>query len=180
MSELMIRWYQFGCFSPIFRTHGCRLHGNPNADPDKTIAPCEPKQHSCGPNEVWSYGNATQIILEKYIRLRSTMLPYLQELSINVTKYGVPTVRPLFWNFPDDSNAVGINDEYLLGPYLLVAPVTIKGATARMVYFPFGCNWINIFDGSKVAGGQKIVVHAPLDVIPVFRMEGRLDDMFDF
>ena len=174
MSELMIRWYQFGCFSPIFRTHGCRLHGNPNADPDKTIAPCKPAQGSCGPNEVWSYGNATQVILEKYIRLRAAMQPYLQALSFNVSTTGVPTVRPLWWEFPLDTNTIGIDNQYLFGPDLLVAPVTIQGATSRLVYFPQGTNWVNIFDGSTIKGGQELRVSAAIDVIPVYRKEGTL------
>jgi alpha-D-xyloside xylohydrolase len=173
MSELMIRWYQFGCFSPIFRTHGCRA----TKDPDKTIQPCQPKKRSCGPNEVWSYGKETQVVLEKYIQLRHQMKPYIQELSMNVTKYGVPTVRPLWWEFPNDSYAWDINDQYMLGPDLLVSPVTIQNASSRLVYFPLDggddTKWINIFNGSQIIkGGQTLHIDAPLDSIPVFRRQG--------
>ena len=170
MSELMVRWYQFGCFSPIFRTHGCRS----TPDPDTTIAPCEPAQDSCGPNEVWSYGNETQLMLSKYIRLRAKMLPYISELAKNVTKEGVPTVRPLWWEFPTDEECQGINDQYLFGPDLLVAPITIQGATSRTIYFPKDVIWIHIFDGTKIIGGQTLKVNAALDIIPVYRKEGTL------
>ena len=175
MSELMIRWYQFGCFSPIFRTHGCRA----TPDPDTTVSPCEPVQKSCGPNEVWSYGSDTQEILEKYIRLRAKMKPYIQELSINVTNNGVPTARPLWWGFPDDAQCCAINDQYLLGPNLLVAPVTEEGATSREVYFPQGVKWIHVLDGSEVLGGQKKKIHAPLSTIPAYRKEGTLEYLLE-
>ena len=167
MQELIVRWYQFGCFSPVFRTHGHRA----GEDPDKTVAPCNPKQNSGGANEVWSYGTTTQVILEKYVKLRATIKPYIQELAENVTKFGVPTMRPLWYEFPDDEGCVGINDQYFLGPTFLVAPVTTQGSTTREMYFPKGASWKNIFDGTIVAGGAKRVVRAPLDQIPVYERQ---------
>lgn len=164
MQELIVRWYQFGTFSPVFRTHGCRA-GPSELDLD----PCHP-YHSCGFNEVWSYGNETQMILENYIRIRASIKPYIQELAENVTARGVPTMRPLWWEFPEDALCVGVDDQYLLGPDLLVAPVTKQGATSRSVYFPAGSNWQNFFDATDlVVGGATLEILAPVELIPVYR-----------
>jgi alpha-glucosidase (family GH31 glycosyl hydrolase) len=124
---------------------------------------------SGGPNEVWSYGADTQVHLEKYIKLRATMKPYIAELAANVTATGVPTMRPLWYEFPDDPKCVGVNDQYTLGPKYLVAPITTQGATNRTMVFPAGASWKNIFDASDVVkGGVTKMVKAPLDTIPVF------------
>lgn len=133
MQELIVRWYQFGCFSPIFRTHGCRSCDQPECQQEPDVAPCRGQYvpGSCAANEVWSYGNATQPLLEKYIKLRATLKPYMKELAANVTAYGVPTARPLWWEFPNDRKAVGVNTQFMLGPDYLVAPVTAQNATSR-------------------------------------------------
>ena len=67
---------------------------------------------------MWSYGNDTQPMLEKYIRVREQLKPYIAELSANVTASGVPTMRPLWYEFPADPKCVGVNDQYLLGPVM--------------------------------------------------------------
>lgn len=166
MQELIVRWYQFGCFSPVFRTHGCRYgHDGGGLEPDD---PCVHRTYSCGANEVWSYGDDTQKILEKYIRLRATMKPYIQELAANVTKSGVLTMRPLWYEFPEDDGAYGINDQYMLGPKYLVAPVTIQNQTSRKVYFPKGASWKHVFTGDVVVGGKSETVAAPIEEFPVY------------
>ena len=172
MRELIVRWYQFGLFCPIFRTHGCR-----NGPSEPNVAPCMPAQQSCGFNEVWSYGPDVQALLEGYVKLRATSLrPYIRELSRNVTRFGVPTMRPLSYEFPADSGASMIDDQYMLGPNLLVAPVTKQGATSREVYFPCdqgtgSTRWESFFDASVVVvcGSQSVEVPAPLESIPVYR-----------
>ncbi|KAL1526761.1 hypothetical protein AB1Y20_015457 [Prymnesium parvum] len=165
MQELIVRWYQFGLFCPVFRTHGCR---NAASEPD--VGDCKPAQGSCGYNEVWSYGNQTQVLLEKYVRIRATMVPYLKELSANVTARGVPTMRPLWWEFPSDGSTIGISDQYMLGPKLLIAPVTVQGATRRKVYFPAGAQWLNFWNTSSppLEGGITRIVDAPLEIIPAY------------
>lgn len=106
------------------------------------------------------------------------MKPYIQELAQNVTQRGVPTMRPLWYEFPEDPDTQGVNDQYFLGNRYLVAPVTVQGATNRSVYFPgAGVTYQNVFDKSdKVTtpstGGIRKVVSAPLDVIPVYIREG--------
>jgi len=140
MRELIVRWYQFGCFSPVFRTHGCRS-GPSEPDSDQ----CRPAQGSCGFNEIWSYGEDTQAILEKYVRLRSSLKPYLRALGRKFTARGVPTMRPLAYEFPTDPKCRGIDDQFLLGPEYLVAPVTAQNATTRTMYFPAGARWQSVF-----------------------------------
>ena len=70
-------------------------------------------QGSCAANEVWSYGKETQVMLEKYIRVREQLKPYIAELAANVTARGVPTMRPLWYEFPTDAKCIGVNDQYL-------------------------------------------------------------------
>jgi len=166
MKELIVRWYQFGCFSPVFRTHGQR-YGHDSGGLSKDDH-CVHDTFSGGANEVWSYGADTQVILEKYVRLRATMLPYIQELATNVTKSGVPTMRPLWYEFPEDDGAYGINDQYMLGPKYLVAPVTIQNATSRKVYFPKGASWKHVFTGDVVVGGKEQTIAAPIEEFPVY------------
>ena len=166
MRELIVRWYEFGLFCPIFRTHGCR---SGPSEPD--VPPCHPTQGvgSCGYNEVWSYGAKTQIILSSLVRLRESVLkPYIAELAKNVSARGVPTMRPLWWEF-DDPNVLDVNDQYMLGPRLLIAPVVEQGETNRSVIFPGGVKWVSFWDDSwHHTGGGKILVDAPLGKIPAY------------
>ena len=97
------------------------------------------------------------------------MKPYIAELAANVSATGVPTMRPLWYEFPDDPDCIGVNDQYLLGPKYLVAPVTTQNATSRTVVFPKGASWKNIFDETDiVTGGVTKQVKAPIEIIPVF------------
>jgi alpha-D-xyloside xylohydrolase len=167
MKELIVRWYQFGLFCPVFRTHGCR-----QGPSEPQVPPCTQVHPSCGPNEVWSYGADTQALLSDMVRYRANVLkPYIAALARNVSAEGVPTMRPLWYEFPQDPAAYDVNDQYLLGPELLVAPVTVQGATNRSVVFPgVGVKWQSVWDSSVVVvGGVTMVVQAPLNVIPVYR-----------
>ena len=137
MQQLIVRWYQFGAFSPVFRTHGCR-----SGPSEPNTKQCSPAQGSCGFNEIWSYGHATQLMLQKTVRLRSEVIkPYIQELARNVTSHGVPTMRPLAYEFPADPKCRGGAERPVHArPQLeyLVAPVTVENATTRTLYFPAG------------------------------------------
>ena len=167
MKELIVRWYQFGLFCPVFRTHGCR-----QGPSEPQVAPCTQVHPSCGPNEAWSYGEDTQALLADMIRYRASVLkPYIAALARNVSAEGVPTMRPLWYEFPQDPAAYGVDDQYLLGPELLVAPVTVQGATSRSVVFPgAGVKWQSVWDSAVVVtGGVTLVVQAPLNVIPVYK-----------
>ena len=117
--------------------------------------------------QVWSYGNATQPVLEKYIRLRLKLKPYIAELAANVTADGVPTMRPPALAFPADQGCRGIDDQYLLGPELLVAPVSPPSATRPPGYSPAGAAWEHSSTGARVAGGQRRTADPPPDPRPV-------------
>ena len=149
--ELYTRWFEYGAFQPVFRTHGTR------------------KQ-----NEVWSYGKQAEPILEKYLRLRYQLMPYIYSLGWQAHETGAPFMRGLFLDFPNDPNVANIGDEYMFGPALLVAPVTEQGATTRSVYLPAGYDWFNFWTNERVHGGQRIEVAAPIDTIPVFVRAGSI------
>jgi alpha-D-xyloside xylohydrolase len=165
MTELIVRWHQLGLFSSVYRTHGCR-HGS--AEPE--VAPCINVAGSCGFNEPWSYGNETAVLLTAMIRFRAEVLaPYIAELARNVSAEGVPTMRPLWYEFPGDAACYDVDDQFLLGPLYLVAPVTAQGATNRSVVFPAGARWRSVWDPAVIElGGVTKVVQAPLDRIPVY------------
>jgi alpha-D-xyloside xylohydrolase len=149
--ELYTRWFEYGVFQPNFRTHGSRDH-----------------------NEVWSYGKQAEPILEKYLRLRYQLMPYIYSLGYMVNQTGAPYMRALFMDFPHDPAVAEIGDEYLFGPSLLVAPVTDQGATSRRVYLPAGTDWYNYWTNQRFRGGQAIEAAAPIDTIPIFVRAGAI------
>jgi alpha-D-xyloside xylohydrolase len=149
--ELYTRWFEYATFLPIFRTHGSRRY-----------------------NEVWSYGKQAEPILEKYLKLRYELMPYIYSLGYFTHETGAPFMRALFMDFPNDAKVAEIGDEYMLGPAFLVAPVTDQGATSREVYLPAGADWYNYWTNERVHGGQTITVNAPIDTIPLFVRAGSI------
>ena len=152
--ELYVRWFEYGAFQPNFRTHGSRPQ-----------------------NEVWSYGKQAEPILEKYLRLRYELMPYLYSLGYHTHQTGAPFMRGLFMDFGNDPKVADIGDEYMFGPALLVAPVTEQGRTSRTVYLPAGTDWYNFWTSERVHGGETITVNAPIDVIPLFVRAGSIIPM---
>ncbi|MQS09531.1 glycoside hydrolase family 31 protein [Streptomyces alkaliphilus] len=159
--EVMVRWFQFGAFSPLMRLHGFR-------DPAMPLGP----DMTGGPNEVWSYGEEAGAILEEYVRLRERLRPYVLEQMRAAHTEGLPVMRPLFLDFPDDARAWDIADSYLFGPDVLVAPVLEAGARERAVYLPAGARWTDAWTGEEYAGGTEVTVAAPLERIPLFLRDG--------
>jgi alpha-D-xyloside xylohydrolase len=84
---------------------------------------------------------------------------------------GTPVIRPLFYDFPSDPAAWEIEDEYMFGPDILVAPVMYANMRKRMVYLPQGTTWIEKERGNVFQGGNRIEIHAPLDYIPIFESQ---------
>ena len=149
--ELYTRWFEYAAFLPIFRTHGSRPA-----------------------NEVWSYGRQAEPILEKYLRLRYQLMPYIYSLAYQTWLTGAPFMRALPLDFPNDPKVADLGDEYMFGPAFLVAPVTRQGATGREVYLPAGADWYNYWTNERLKGGQTIAVAAPIDTIPLFVRAGSI------
>ena len=149
--ELYTRWFQYATFLPIMRAHGSRVA-----------------------NEVWSYGKQAEPILEKYLRLRYKLMPYIYSLGYQTWLTGAPFLRALPLDFPNDPRVADLRDEYMFGPAFLVAPVTQQGATSRHVYLPAGADWYNYWTSERVKGGQTIAVQAPIDTIPLFVRAGSI------
>ncbi|HEU5352303.1 MAG TPA: TIM-barrel domain-containing protein [Terracidiphilus sp.] len=152
--ELYTRWFEYAAFLPIFRTHGSRKH-----------------------NEVWSYGKQAEPILEKYLRLRYTLMPYLYSLAYHTWRTGAPMMRALPLDFPKDPKVAELADEYMLGPAFLVAPVVEQGATSRKVYLPAGADWYNYWTNERYKGGEMIEASAPIETIPLFVRAGSIVPM---
>src|SRR6185437_12277142 len=153
--ELFVRWFQYGTFCPIFRTHGTR-------------APSE--------NELWSYGPDAESILTSFDRLRYRLMPYIYSIAWKITSEGYTPMRPLVMDFRDDVKAQNTGDEFLFGPAILVNPVTEQGATMRHVYLP-GAKWFDFWTGAEKTGGTEFDAPAPLRRIPLYARAGSIIPM---
>jgi len=167
--ELLIRWFQFGCFSPVFRLHGERFPLKPvEAEYKGGI-----RQFSSGQdNEVWSYGEDNFQIMKKYIFMRERLRPYIRSLMQNAHLNGDPVIRPMIYEFPNDEKCFKLFDQYMFGPDLLAAPVVELHVRERTVYLPAGAKWTCCNTGCEYTGEQTITVNAPLDIIPLFTKNG--------
>lgn len=145
--ELLSRWVQVGTFTPLFRNHS-------------TIGSRE--------QEPWAFDKTTEDINRKYIKLRYTLMPYLYDLMHNCEENGAPVMRPLLFDYQIDKKTYEINDEFMFGDNILVAPVVEQGATQRLVYLPEGDNWIDYWTKEEHKGGQYIIKNAPLDICPIY------------
>lgn len=165
--ELMIRWFQYGIFCPICRLHGHRM-------PFKGDLP-----RSGAENEVWSFGEDVYAILRELLFLRERLRPYLHQQMVLASETGLPPMRPLFVDFPDDAVCEAIEDQFMFGPDILVAPVLCEGVRERRVYLPVGADWAIAGRDASYSGGQWIDVAAPLETIPVFlKMGNNLQEVF--
>ena len=166
--ELLVRWFEWGTFCPVMRLHGER---QPLQAPigDYGGGLCV----SGADNEVWSFGDDNYLILKRYLELRKHMKPYIMELMKAAHEKGTPVMRPLFYDTPSDMQSWNIEDEYMFGPDVLVAPVLYAGETERKVYLPKGSRWKNYWTGEVVNGGSSVVVSTPIEQIPVFTRNGR-------
>jgi alpha-D-xyloside xylohydrolase len=160
--ELIVRWFQFGAFCPIFRLHG---HREPRTSRG-------PVGDGGGPNEVWSYGPEAYLAITAVLRLRERLRPYIHTHLRDGQRTGVPLMRPLLLAFPDDPAAWDVEDQFLFGPDILVAPVTELGARQRRVYLPAGAEWTHTGSGRRYPGGGHVTVDAPLEHIPLFVRDG--------
>jgi len=143
--ELLVRWFQYGCFTPIMRIHGKRER-----------------------NEIWAFGEENYQIMRHYLMLRDRLKPYIAEQMRMACRTGLPIMRPMLLDFPDDPNCWSLSDQFLFGPDILVAPIAEQQCRTRRVYLPAGENWQCTHTGQMHLGGQFIEAEAPLSRIPVF------------
>ena len=141
--ELYARWFEYGVFCPVFRTHGHRDH-----------------------NELWTYDRVYPTLLA-FDRLRYRLLPYVYSTAWRVTSEDYTIQRPLVMDFREDKATWDIGDEFLFGPAILVSPVTSEHATQRNVYLPAGAGWYDFWTGTQTAGGVEVNRAAPIDRIPL-------------
>ena len=163
--ELLVRWFEWATFCPVLRLHGDKgpCESAPLDDRDWGGGFC----HTGRDNELWSYGEDVYEILKHYVAVREQMKPYLKEVMREASENGSPVMRAMFYEFPDDPMCWEADEQYMFGGRYLVAPVLYAGMAERDVYLPAG-KWKNMATGEVLAGGQKVTVAAPLEVIPVF------------
>jgi len=145
-NELYLRWLQYGVYQPIFRPHA-----------QEEVA-----------SEVARKDIVTKAKAKKAVMLRYKMLPYNYSLAFENSQNGVPLMRPLFWEQPNNSQAYTISDTYLWGPNILVKPITQAGVTQTQVTFPDTANWFDWVTGVKYAKGSTATVPVSDTAIPTF------------
>lgn len=150
--ELLARWTQVGAFTPFFRNHSAL--GTVRQEP-------------------WEFGTRIEEIVKKYIELRYRFLPYIYQLFYEASKSGIPVMRPLFLEYPNDKNIFNCSDQFLIGSDLLIAPIMTPDTDHRSVYLPDG-KWFDYWSGEQYVGGQHHLVYAPLDKLPLFVREGAI------
>lgn len=150
--ELYVRWYQFGVFNPLFRTHGKRENNH---------------------NDLFAYGDKQPILLD-YDRLRYRLMPYIYGLAWRVTDKADTIMRPLVMDWRTDERTWNIGDQFLFGPSLMVAPVTNAGQRSRQVFLPGSAPWYDFWTGRKLTGGRWLDAAAPLEKIPLYVRAGAI------
>ncbi len=155
-AELFVRWTQYGALTPFFRNHSEMGHTD---------------------QYPWAYGTAVEDLARRAIELRYRLLPYLYAAFWHAAETGAPVQRPLVLDHQDDIAVRDIDDEYLLGPDLLVAPVTQPGVTSRQVYLPAG-TWYDWHTDERLDGETYVVAPTPMDRIPVYARGGAVVPMW--
>ena len=149
--ELLVRWFQYAAFCPIFRVHGWISNA-----------------------EIWNYGPRVLDIATQYDELRYHLLPYIYSSAWGVTSKGETLMRALPLEYSSDPGSRAVSDQFLFGSALLINPVTTEGAKQRTVYLPAGSGWIDFWTGKREKGGQSVTAEAPLDRIPIFVKAGSI------
>ena len=174
--ELLVRWFAWGAFCPVFRMHGER---SPWYEREQEFINGVRQLTSGQDNEVWSFGEDNYEILKKYLFIRERLRPYIRDCMKAASESGAPVMRPLFYDFPEDKDSWEIEDAYMFGPDLLVAPVMEEGVTERSVYLPKGAAWKDAYTKKTYEGGQRVTVPAPIDIIPVFMRDGKEFEIYE-
>ncbi|XP_030647967.1 neutral alpha-glucosidase AB isoform X2 [Chanos chanos] len=153
-AELLVRWYQAGAYQPFFRGHA----------------------HIDTPRrEPWLFGPENTALIREAVQQRYTLLPYWYLLFYKAHRTGIPVMRPLWVEFPEDVDTFAIQDEFLLGRDLLVHPVAEEGAKGVTAYLPGkGEVWYDAHTFQKHEGGQNLYIPVTMSSIPVFQRGGSI------
>ncbi len=141
-----MRWFQFGCFSPLMRPHGT------------------------APRDPWYFSEAAVTNYKFLAWTRENILNYTYNSAVIAHETGIPIMRSMPVSFPQEPALAAVGDQYMFGPDLLVAPV-VNEDTFKTISFPSGV-WTSLWDGKTVSGPVKLKVSAPLDTIPVYLKPG--------
>lgn len=167
--ELYLRWFQFGAFLPMFRSHGADT-----------------------PREIWRFGEPGGLFYEallRFLRLRYRLLPYIYSLAGWTTQHDYTMLRMLAFDFRADPQTYDIRDQFMFGPAFLVNPVTqpmyygpgsqpLAGIDkTRPVYLPAGRDWYDFWSDRRFAGGQTVLAEATLATLPLFVAAGSIVPM---
>jgi alpha-glucosidase/alpha-D-xyloside xylohydrolase len=175
--ELYARWFQFGAFCPVFRSHGrpsllrfpwswnLGKMGEPESSPDVP--------ESAEPNPAEFHNAAIEPVCKKYLDLRYQMLPYIYSAARETHDTGIPMMRALWLHYPEDTRSARTGDEFLWGRDILVAPVTEKGATTKSVYLPPG-EWYDFWTGQRITGAREISRPVDLATMPLYVRAGAI------
>lgn len=167
--ELLMRWFAWGAFCPVFRMHGER---SPWYEREQEFINGVRQLTSGQDNEVWSFGEDNYEIMKKYLFIRENLRDYVRQSMENTSRTGEPVMRPLFFDFPEDPESWKVETAYMFGRDLLVSPVTEAGVKEWKVYLPKGSKWTEAATGKEYEGGQYVEAYAPIDIIPVFVKDG--------
>lgn len=151
--ELLVRWYQFGAFTPVFRAHGT------------------------GPREPWASTEENTKIISKYINYRMNILPYTYSLAWEANTKGIPMMRPLFFE-QSNIDVKYLDSEYYYGPYILSAPITVskRNAKTKEVYLPTG-NWYDFETLKRFEGDKTYTFETSMENFPLFIKEDAIIPM---
>ncbi|WP_067730799.1 glycoside hydrolase family 31 protein [Oceanobacillus damuensis] len=149
-AELLTRWTQVGAFTPYFRNHSA----------------IETRYQ-----EPWQFGEKYEAIMKKYIQMRYKWMPQLYSLFFQASKHGLPVMRPLLMEYPGDVKTYNLNDQFMIGDNVVIAPILTPSTTARAVYLPAG-DWVEYTSGSMYTGGKQHLIHAKLEDMPIFVKKG--------
>jgi len=150
--ELFARWIEVGAFLPFARDH----YDN------------SAKSGLGSGQEPWQFGKEVEDISRKYISMRYELMPYLYNQFKKSADNGQPVQQPLVYQFQDDEKTYNIEDQFMFGDSMMLAPVVQQGQTSRQVYLPAGTKWVDYWTGKEFNGNQTITVNADLGTLPIF------------
>lgn len=155
--DLLTRWIALGAFNPIYRDH---------------------TEKGSADQEVWVHGPEHEAIRKKFIEQRYRMLPYIYTVAEETSRTGMPMMRPLFLEFPQEQQLAGNGEEFMFGSKMLVAPRVWEFAAAYEVHFP-RVDWYDYWSGTKIPAGEKdagevLKVNPALDELPVYVRAGSI------